>query len=296
MFSCRFSLPMDPSLVKEREAFLRRARTMQYVETPRINQQAASSSVKSSSPSPSPAKRLATNPAQRDYLTMDSRPQNQGRFALLSKVVKYMKQRHLERDVHPLSVEEILEETMLQDAPLSDVKWLETEALPNNPKIHSTADGKFVFKPKYDVRNRQELYQLLKRHEFRGLGGIYLDDLAEAVADVERVVQSLGDHVIQVVTPHDKKVVLFYNDKSFDLGIKEEFKQLWRAVSVEGMHELKIEEYLRRNGITSMSADRKTFTLVTKQKHTGQKRASNRPVKLKDNEHLQDILKDFSQK
>uniref|UniRef100_A0A0X3PTE6 Transcription initiation factor IIE subunit beta n=1 Tax=Schistocephalus solidus TaxID=70667 RepID=A0A0X3PTE6_SCHSO len=110
---------------------------------------------------------------------------------------------------------------MLQDAPLSDVKWLETEALPNNPKIHSTADGKFVFKPKYDVRNRQELYQLLKRHEFRGLGGIYLDDLAEAVADVERVVQSLGDHVIQVVTPHDKKVVLFYNDKSFDLGIKE---------------------------------------------------------------------------
>uniref|UniRef100_A0A0X3PZ67 Transcription initiation factor IIE subunit beta n=1 Tax=Schistocephalus solidus TaxID=70667 RepID=A0A0X3PZ67_SCHSO len=82
---------MDPSLVKEREAFLRRARTMQYVETPRINQQAASSSVKSSSPSPSPAKRLATNPAQRDYLTMDSRPQNQGRFALLSKVVKYMK-------------------------------------------------------------------------------------------------------------------------------------------------------------------------------------------------------------
>ncbi|BHF62375.1 Transcription initiation factor IIE subunit beta [Sparganum proliferum] len=287
---------MDPALVKEREAFLRRARTMQYVETARVAQQSASSSLKSSSPSPSPAKRPAPNPAQRDYLTMDARPQNQGRFALLSKVVKYMKQRHLERDVHPLSVEEILEETMLQDSPLSDVKWLETEALPNNPKIHSTADGKFVFKPKYDVRNRQELYQLLKRHEFRGLGGIYLDDLAEAVADVDKVVQSLGDHVIHVVIPHDKKVVLFYNDKSFDLGIKEEFKQLWRAVSVEGMHEVKIEECLRRNGITSMSADRKIFTLATKQKQVGRKRASNRPVKLKDNEHLQDILKDFSQK
>ncbi|BHF62652.1 Transcription initiation factor IIE subunit beta [Sparganum proliferum] len=272
---------MDPALVKEREAFLRRARTMQYVETARVAQQSASSSLKSSSPSPSPAKRPAPNPAQRDYLTMDARPQNQGRFALLSKVVKYMKQRHLERDVHPLSVEEILEETMLQDSPLSDVKWLETEALPNNPKIHSTADGKFVFKPKYDVRNRQELYQLLKRHEFRGLGGIYLDDLAEAVADVDKVVQSLGDHVIHV---------------SFDLGIKEEFKQLWRSVSVEGMHEVKIEEYLRRNGIASMSADRKIFTLATKQKQVGRKRASNRPVKLKDNEHLQDILKDFSQK
>ncbi|VDN15179.1 unnamed protein product [Dibothriocephalus latus] len=212
---------MDPSLLKEREAFLRRARTMQYVETPRITQPSVSSSAKSSSPGPSPAKRAVTTPAQRDYLTVDSRPQNQGRFALLSKVVKYMKQRHLERDIHPLSVDEILEETMLQDAPLSDVKWLETEALPNNPKIHSTPDGKFVFRPKYEVRNKQELYQLLKKHEVKGLGGIYLDDLAEAVADVDKVVQSLGDNVIQVVTPHDKKVVLFYNDKTLDLGIKE---------------------------------------------------------------------------
>nr|VZI45444.1 unnamed protein product [Spirometra erinaceieuropaei] len=152
---------------------------------------------------------------------MDARPQNQGRFALLSKVVKYMKQRHLERDIHPLSVEEILEETMLQDSPLSDVKWLETEALPNNPKIHSTADGKFVFKPNV---SRSSLFL--------------------------------------------------------------EFKQLWRAVSVEGMHEVKIEEYLRRNGITSMSADRKIFTLATKQKQAGRKRASNRPVKCLDNHVL----------
>lgn len=33
--------------------------------------------------------------------------------------------------------------------------------------------------------------------------------------------QSFGDHVIRIVTPHDKKTILFYNDKSFDLNVDE---------------------------------------------------------------------------
>ncbi|VDD75434.1 unnamed protein product [Mesocestoides corti] len=281
---------MDPSLLKEREAFLRRAKNMPVIEKPRIQQQPVSQA----NVSPTPAKRPFIS-TSRDYLAMDTRPQNQGRFTLLSRVVKYMKQRHLERDLHPLSVDEILEELMLQDTPQSDINWLENEALPNNPKISVSSDGKFVFKPKYDIRSRNELYQILKKHEIKGLGGIYLDDICEALPEAEKVIQNLGDTVIQVTTPHDKKTVLFFNDKSFDLNVEEEFKQLWRAVSVEGVHEGKIEEYLHKNGITSMSADKKVFIPAAKQKRPGQRRAT-RPVRLKDNEHLQDILKDFSDK
>ncbi len=78
---------MDPSLLKEREAFLRRAKNMPVVERPRTQQPAV---VQSSSPGPTPAKRpmLAST---RDYLALDTRPQNQGKFTLLSRVVKYMK-------------------------------------------------------------------------------------------------------------------------------------------------------------------------------------------------------------
>ncbi|KAL5106323.1 General transcription factor IIE subunit 2 [Taenia crassiceps] len=261
---------MDPSLLKEREEFLRRAKNMPVVEKLRPQPQTASQM----DANPLPSKKPLV-PSTREYLTMDTR--------------------HLERDLHPLSVEEILEELQLYETPRSDIMWLENEALPNNPKIASTPDKKFKFKPRYDIRSRNDLYQLLKFHEIKGLGGIYLDDICEAIPDAEKVIQSLGDTVVQVTTPHDKKSVLFFNDKSFDLNVEDEFKQLWRAVSVEGVHEGKIEEYLHRNGIMSMSADKKVFTPAIKQKRRGQRR-NNRPVKLKDNEHLRDILKDFSDK
>ncbi|GAA47831.1 transcription initiation factor TFIIE subunit beta [Clonorchis sinensis] len=278
---------MDPNLLKEREAFLKRARALPVVEKPRMAPQPVEAS-------PSPLRRTASSSAS-DMRSLDLRPQLQGRFAVLSKIVKYMKQRHLERDTHPLSVEEILEETMLHDTPQSTIRWLEDEALPNNPKIRVTPDRKFVFRPRYDIRTRQDLYQLLKRHELKGLGGVYLDDIAECIPDAEKVVNGFGDHVIRIVTPHDKKTILFYNDKTFDLNIDEVFKQQWRAVSVEGIHESKIEEYLKRNGISSMSGDRKTF-IPTQRKKPGQRRIVQRPVKLKDNEHVEDIIEDFSDK
>ncbi|CAH8651558.1 unnamed protein product [Heterobilharzia americana] len=72
-------------------------------------------------------------------------------------------------------------------------------------------------------------------------------------------------------------------------------QQQWRAVSVEGVHETKIEEYLKRNGISSMSGDRKNFMPVHRKK-PGQKRTINRPVHIKDNEHVNGILEDFSKK
>ena len=77
---------MDPSLLKEREAFLRHARNMPIIEKPRLPPQAVSQTTISSTP---PRKPFV--PSTRDYLTMDTRSQNQGKFTLLSRVVKYMK-------------------------------------------------------------------------------------------------------------------------------------------------------------------------------------------------------------
>ncbi|CAH8862667.1 unnamed protein product [Trichobilharzia szidati] len=291
---------MNPSLIKEREAFLKRAMAMPVVEKPKANPATSSSASAASEgnslrrPPPSVA---SSSSVSTELRSVDStRPSIlQGKFAVLSRIVKYMKQRHLEGDTHPLSVDEILEEAVLHDTPPATIRWLEEEALPNNPKIRVTEDRKFVFRPRYDIRTRKDLYQLLRRQELKGLGGIYLDDLTESLPDVEKILASFGDHVIRIVTPHDKKTILFYNDKSFDLNVDEEFKQRWRAVSVEGVHETKIEEYLKRNGISSMSGDRKSFTPVQRKK-PGQKRASNRPVHFKDNEHVNGILEDFSEK
>ena len=64
--------------------------------------------------------------------------------------------------------------------------------------------------------------------------------------------QILGDQVVQVQRPIDKKQVLFYNDKSHNFDVDEEIQKLWRSVTVEGVDEGKIEDYLSRQGISSM--------------------------------------------
>lgn len=128
---------MDASLLREREAFLKRAKALPVVEKPR----AVNSTVNDLGPPL--AKRIASA-VPSDLRSAELRPALQGKFAVLSSVVKYMKvslsiqlrltstfqQRHLERDTHPLTVEEILEEARLHDTPQSTIRWLEEEVRP----------------------------------------------------------------------------------------------------------------------------------------------------------------------
>lgn len=85
-------------------------------------------------------------------------------------------------------------------------QWLEQEALKSNPKIEATEDGKYAFKPPYNIRDRKSLLKLLDKHDQRGLGGILLDDIRESMANVDAALKKLGDSVLYVTRPTDKKV------------------------------------------------------------------------------------------
>ena len=39
---------------------------------------------------------------------------------------------------------------------------------------------------------------------------------------------------------------MFYNDRTTELGLDDEFQKLWRSVAVESMDDQKIEEYLEK--------------------------------------------------
>ena len=65
------------------------------------------------------------------------------------------------------------------------------------------------------------------------------------------IFKALGDQILFVNRP-DKKKILFFNDKSCQFSVDEEFQKLWRSVTVDSMDEEKIEEYLKRQGISSM--------------------------------------------
>ena len=47
-------------------------------------------------------------------------------------------------------------------------------------------------------------------------------------------------------------MVVFYNDRSAEIEIDETFQKLWRSIPVQSIDEEKIQEYLDKQGITSV--------------------------------------------
>lgn len=69
---------------------------------------------------------------------------------------------------HPLTLEEILEETNQLDVANKTRLWLQTDALQNNPKIQINPDGTYIYKPPYTVMKKKGLIKLLRQHDLKG--------------------------------------------------------------------------------------------------------------------------------
>ena len=105
--------------------------------------------------------------------------------------------------------------------------------------------------------------------------------------------QAVQNDILYIVRPIDKKKILFYNDKTANTPIDDEFQKLWRSVAVDGIDDNKIEEYLEKQGIRSMEDTTvKTVPKAMKRKGNNKKRTHKKP---RDNEHLADILETYDQ-
>ncbi|XP_005111936.1 general transcription factor IIE subunit 2 [Aplysia californica] len=282
---------MDPALLKEREAFLKRAKATPAVEKRKIksddgNDKKAKKPKMKAPPPPKPQNSM-------DYKI--SAGSSQYKFGILTKIVKHMKTKHQSGLNDPLELEEILDETSQLDITTKMRRWLSTESLVNNPKITVVKEdgvNKFCFKPKFDIHDRRSLMKLLKSYDIHGRGGILMDDIEESLPNMDKVLKSLQEHIIFVTRPTDKKQILFYNDRYCRFSIDEDFQKLWRSVGVEGLDEQKIEEYLNKQGISSMDASgfRKVSTLPKRKKGKQQKRTFK-----KHNDHLEGVLQDYTE-
>ncbi|CAI9558954.1 unnamed protein product [Staurois parvus] len=212
------------------------------------------------------------------------------KFGVLAKIVNYMKTRHQRGDTYPLTLEEILDETQHLDIGMKQKQWLMSEALANNPKIE-VVEGKYAFKPKYNLKDKRALLRLLDKHDQRGLGGILLEDIEEGLPNAQKAIKALGDQITFVTRP-DKKKILFYNDKSCQFTVDEEFQKLWRSVPVDSMDDEKIEDYLKRQGISSMqeTGPKKVIPVQKRKKSTSQKKRRFKT----HNDHLAGVLKDYT--
>ncbi|XP_012504010.1 PREDICTED: transcription initiation factor IIE subunit beta [Propithecus coquereli] len=234
---------MDPSLLRERELFKKRALSTPVVEKRSVSSESSSSSSK---------KKKAKVEHGGSSGSKQNSDHNNGsfnlkalsgssgyKFGVLAKIVNYMKTRHQRGDTYPLTLEEILDETQHLDIGLKQKQWLMTEL---------TEKSFFIFK-------------------------------------------ALGDQILFVNRP-DKKKILFFNDKSCQFSVDEEFQKLWRSVTVDSMDEEKIEEYLKRQGISSMqeSGPKKVAPIQRRKKPASQKKRRFKT----HNEHLAGVLKDYS--
>jgi len=277
---------MDAALLAEREAFKRKAMAVPTVE----NKKRKKEKDDSSSKKPSSGSFKAPKSSLSSKFGVGG---SQYKFGVLAKIVRHMKHRHMEGEDHPLTLEEILDETNQLDVSGATKQWLALEALGNNPKIEMTEDHRFMFRPPFKIRNKKNLLNLLKKKDLNGEGGIMYDDVMESLPKAEKVVQLLtGDgKLIQVARPCDKKKVLFYYDHSADVEFDGEFIKQWRSVSVDGLDMSKIEDYLDKQGIRSMQ-DQGLKRVQQKRKRGGGNRKKRAP---KDNEHLAHVLEDYSE-
>jgi len=270
---------MDPALLKERESFKRKAFATPVVETKKRKEDGGNSEERRR-PEPRP-------PPQQLFRSHASAPGSAFKFGVLTKIVKHLKQKFQDGEDSPLSIEDILDETNQLDADNKTRMWLMSEALPNNPKIEMTPEGTFMFRPPLKCRDKRSFLRLLRLHDMKGLGGILRDDVLESVPRAEKVLKLLEQDII-TITRQDKKKVLFYNDRGANFQVDEEFQKQWRLVAVEGIDDAKVEEYLDKVGIRSMEGQA-AKKLTPKKKATRKKL----PGRIKDNEHLQDVLQSY---
>ncbi|KAH9491613.1 Transcription initiation factor IIE subunit beta [Bulinus truncatus] len=338
---------MDPALIKEREAFLKRAKATPQLTDKRKAKPGNDENDKK-------AKKARVKPTTSlDYKT--SQGSSQYNFSVLAKIIKFLKSRHQGGARDPLLLEEILDETSQLDITSKMKHWLATEALVSNPKvIVLKEDGinKFYFKPKFDIQNKKGLVRLLKNYDLHGKGGILIEDIEESLPNIRRDLEdkkkekkkeeekkeeekkaektnqedfqddlvderkdkekkekkkphqsnkdlkdqikkeNILDYIITVKRPQDKKEVLFYNDRYCQFTVAEEFQKLWRSFTVEGLDDQKIEEYLSKQGITSMEASGyKKVSAMPRRKKGKQKPRSFK----KHNDHLNGVLEDYSE-
>ncbi|XP_073842487.1 transcription factor IIEbeta [Musca autumnalis] len=279
---------MDPALLKEREAFKKRA-----MATPTVEKKAKVEKTTFVAPKDDRQKKIRPPTAPKldatTYKTMAG--SSQYRFGVLAKIVKHMRTRHQDGDDHPLTLDEILDETNQLDVGQSVKNWLGTEALMNNPKIEASPDGqRFSYKPVYKIKDGKSLLRLLKQHDLKGLGGILLEDVQESLPHCEKVLKNRASEIIFIVRPIDKKKILFYNDRTANFAVDEEFQKLWRSATVDAMDDAKIDEYLEKQGIRSMQDHGPKKQVPKRKKLANKKRQFKKP---RDNEHLADVLETY---
>ena len=282
---------MDSTLFRERAAFKRKASANPILMNKKYKENDANNEIvptmeNSSKTTSETAIKPRFDANSYKYMTEASN----NRLCVLTKIVQHLKALHLDGEGNALTLEEILDQTKQLNVSTQIIEWLRLKAFVDNLKIEATPDGKFRYKPTYEIRNKKALLKLLKLNDLQSRGGIFLSDVEDSLPNHKKILKLIDKDVWTVTRPADKKKMLFFNDKSSHLTVDRELSSCWRAVAVDAIDDNQIEEYLMQQGIRSMQGSRLPLAPKQFKRKKITKRKKQKPL---DNEHLKDILKDY---
>lgn len=283
---------MDKELLKERAKF-KESFMKVHTDGPKAGKRASEAGAGSSNSSKKSKPEKEQKQSAKAKLDLAQLKQmgggSQFKFGVLTKIVRHMRNRHMEGEDQPLTLEDILDETHQLDVDSKTKYWLSTEALRNNPKIDASGAGSsttYLFKPPFNILTKKALMKLLKGYSIKGKGGILLDDLQESLPKCESIIRKLeeNDDIWIIARPQDKKKIVYYHDNGDDFDVSDDFVKLWRSVTVDGKDDINIDDYLTKNGITSMQ-DQGGRNAPLKRKPI-KRNMKKRKQTLKDNLHM----------
>lgn len=111
---------------------------------------------------------------------------------LLKSIMDMMKERYMNRNYERISLDEIFAAIELTELKADMRLWIQ-DALASNLKVQFyPEEERYLFKPSlgHDVCNRKQLLAKLRDNEEKGLGGIVLSDIKEAVHNHERAIKA----------------------------------------------------------------------------------------------------------
>jgi len=214
------------------------------------------------------------------------------RFGLLASVIQFLKTQYQKGNLSPLSLKEITDQLSL-NVNFEDYKWLATQALLSNPKVIVYGEGaSFCYRPKYSFKTPHELLLTLKALHTQNGGGITMEEIVESLPNAETALQSIQPKIHIMTKNRGKNKIIFYKDMEFEPIVDEEFVKRWREIAVDSLDSHQLEKQLSSRGhkaIRDISND--------SSKGGANSKANQRRFKINklQNDHLQDILKDFNE-
>ncbi|CAF3476641.1 unnamed protein product [Rotaria socialis] len=293
MNSASAALFKDHANFRKREAdaasFLASSEKRQKTE------KSSSSSQKTNRSKPTFGRSKTSTDFANDYHPSSS--SSKSRFLILTKIVEKLQDRFLGGTADAITLDEIIQESELV-IESSDKHWLASEALLSNEKIDvkKVEDvNKFVYKPPLDLKGgkKQALLNLLKSRHEKCEGAVTVDDVRDTIPrpTADKIIENLIKDGQVVKVTSNKKEILFYTDPAYKLKVHPDFTESWRKISVEGLDDKKIWEFLDKQGHYGLMKN------TPRQSHLTNKprRGGRRPDTMKHNQHVAHKLEDYSE-